>query len=287
MVTRRPPRLGERRNNQRAPRRSTPTRKRLQEELAPRSDETLDSIGVGAVSILQKRAGYRFNLDPVLLSAFAATEGVRKGPVIDLGTGSGIIPILLARQYDRDDLVGLEIQPSLFDMAHRNVHLNRCEHRIQLALGDLKEVKRKFKAGTFGMVVANPPYGSKRSGRVSPTEEKAIARHEVMATLKDYVEAASWLLAPRGGFKVIYRAARLAELMECLCAEDFRPRLLRAVHPRMADHARLVMLEAVKGGREQLKILPPLVIHRGASGEFSDEVAALIGEAGAVSGAEE
>lgn len=246
-------------------------------DLRPRHDETLDSIGVGAVSILQKRDGYRFNLDPVLLADFAARVGVTRGPVLDLGTGSGIIPILLARRYGREDLSGLEVQPSLYDIAQRNVRLNGCERQVQLALGDLKQVKDKFGGGTFGMVVANPPYGPARSGRISPQEQRAIARHEVLATLKDYVTAACYLLADRGAFKVVYPAARLAELMAKLCAQKLRPTVLRAVHPRAESPAKLVLLEAVKGGRERLRMLPPLLLHSDAAGTFSDEVAGLIG----------
>lgn len=245
--------------------------------LRPRADETLDTIGVGAIPILQKRAGYRFNLDPLLLADFAARVGGTRGPVIDLGTGSGIIPILLARRHGRGDLFGLEIQPSLYDAADRNVRLNGCARQVQLALGDLKHVSRLFAAESFGMVVANPPYGARRTGRVSPTAEKAIARHEVLATLADYVGAARHLLADRGAFKVIYPAARLAELMQRLCAERLRPRLLRPVHPRADAPANRVLLEAVKGGRERLQLLPPLVLHRDLGSAFTEEVSALIG----------
>lgn len=242
----------------------------------PAEGETLDSICGGRVEILQRVHGYRFNLDPLLLAHFVAERGPCRGATIDLGTGSGIIPIVLARKFDEDSLTALELQPSLYALAERNVQRNRCEDRISLALGDLRAVDEKFPRASFGRVVCNPPFGKRLQGRVNPNEEKAIARHEVEVRLKDVADAASYLLEPRGSIAIVYPAARLGEAIACFREHKLEPKRLRLVHPRAGRPANRVLLEAVKGARSGAVVPPPLLIHGPTGADFTDEVNSML-----------
>lgn len=243
--------------------------------LTPGPGETLDAICGGAVQLLQRASGYRFNLDPVLLAHFAMQAGAPRGPVIDLGTGSGVIPIILARKFGLREVTALEVQPSLYELAQRNVHLNRCERRVSLVLGDLREVERQLQPGGFAHVLCNPPYRAKEAGRLNPDEEKAIARHEIRCALEDVARAAACLLRERGVLSLVFPTARLCELTEALRASRLEPKVLRLVHARPDRPSKLLLLQAVKGARAHLAVLPPLVVHEDAHG-FSHEVRAML-----------
>jgi tRNA1Val (adenine37-N6)-methyltransferase len=236
--------------------------------------ETLDGICGGAVRLVQRERGYRFNLDPLLLAHFAAKEPPR-GPAIDLGTGSAVIPLVLARKFGWERLTGLELQPSLYALARRNVEINGCQRAVSLALGDLRCTQRMFPREGFAHVLSNPPYRSPARGWTNPDEEKAVARHELHCRLEDVARAARWLLRERGALHVVYPAARLGELMSALRAERLEPRRLRLVHPRPGSPARLALLTAHKGTAPELTVLPPLMLHQGEC--FSPEVQRMLG----------
>ncbi len=251
--------------------------RQVQLELQPGPGETLDTICGGEVQVLQRRVGYRFTLDPILLAHFAVFEGgAHRGRVIDLGTGSGIIPLILARRLGRRDVTGLELQPRLYSLAERNIYLNRVEREVTLVQGDLRHVDAQFPAGSFSHVVCNPPYRAQATGRASVQVEKAIARHELTCALPDVVRAAAYLLAPKGGLCMVYPAARFAELASELRAVRLEPRTVRMVHPRAGRPAKLVLLHAVKGGRATLTVLPPLVLHAEDEHAFTAEVCAMV-----------
>jgi tRNA1Val (adenine37-N6)-methyltransferase len=251
--------------------------RQVQLELRPGPGETLDSICGGEVQVLQRRTGYRFTLDPILLAYFAVYEGgAHRGRLMDLGTGSGIIPLVLAKRLGRRDITALELQPRLYSLAERNVYLNRCEQQVTLVQGDLRQVDELFAAGSFNHVLCNPPYRACTTGRSSLMVEKALARHEVACALPDVARAASYLLAPRGGLCVVYPAARFAELAGVLREHRLEPRTARMVHPRADRPAKLVLLHAVKGGRTDLSVLPPLVLHAEDEHAFTEEVSAMV-----------
>ncbi|ADO72361.1 tRNA1(Val) (adenine(37)-N6)-methyltransferase [Stigmatella aurantiaca] len=246
--------------------------------LQPGPGETLDAICGGEVQVLQRRAGYRFSLDPILLAHFAVYEaGAHRGRLIDLGTGSGIIPLVLAKRLGLREVTGLELQPRLYSLAERNVYLNRCEQQVTLVQGDLRQVSRLFAAGSFCHVLCNPPYRACATGRSSVMMERAIARHEVACSLPDVARAARHLLTPRGGLSLVYPAARFAELVAVLREHRLEPKTVRMVHPRAERPAKLVLLHAVKGGRADLRVLPPLVLHAEDEHAFTDEVSAMVG----------
>jgi tRNA1Val (adenine37-N6)-methyltransferase len=247
-------------------------------ELHPGPGETLDAICGGEVQVLQRRTGYRFTLDPLLLAHFAVYEGgAHRGRLMDLGTGCGIIPLVLARRLGRKDITALELQPRLFALAERNVYLNRCEDDVTLVQGDLRRVGELFPAGSFASVLSNPPYRSCKAGRTNLSMEKALARHELACELPDIARAAAHLLVPRGGLCMVYPASRFSELVSVLRVHRLEPRTVRWVHPRGDRPAKLVLLHAVKGGRADLTVLPPLVVHADDEHAFTGEVCAMIG----------
>lgn len=245
-------------------------------DLTPTEHESLDSVC--GVQILQRLSGYRFNLDPVLLAHFAADAGL-KGPAVDLGTGSAIIPLILAKKFRRSKLTALEVQPQLYDLAARNVHLNHCERRVAVVQGDLRHVRQLFPREGFAHVTCNPPYREAQSGHISREPEKAIARHEVMCSFADVAAAASYLLRHRGTLDVIYPAARLNTLMATLDAHALIPRRIRMIHPRQGRSAKLVLLRAAKVEFGDLEVLPPLILHP-HHGEYSEEVDRMFAEKG-------
>lgn len=252
--------------------------RRVRLELHPGPGETLDSICGGEVQVLQRRTGYRFTLDPLLLAHFAVFEGgAHRGRLVDLGTGCGIIPLVLVRRLGRKDITALELQPRLFSLAERNVYLNRCEDAVTLVQGDLRRVGELFPAGSFASVLTNPPYRARTAGRTNLSIEKALARHELACELQDVVRAAAHLLVARGGLCLVYPASRFGELVSVLRVHRLEPRTVRWVHPRGDRPAKLVLLHAVKGGRADLTVLPPLVVHADDEHAFTDEVCAMIG----------
>ncbi len=242
--------------------------------------ETLDAICGGQVQLLQpaRGKGYRFSLDSVLLAHFVAQTGRgTSGGIADLGTGGGIIPLILARKFGWTRLVGIELQPALFELAMRNVRLNGAEDTVSVVLGDLRRVKELLPREAFGQVVANPPYFRARSARLSPDPQRAHARHEISCRIEDIVSAAKYLLRDRGLLHLVFPAGRLDDLMTALRLGRFTPRVLRLVHPRGHAPARLALVAAVKHGRVgELKVESPLVVHLDDGPGFSPEVRQML-----------
>jgi len=222
-------------------------------------DETLDDLFRGRLRILQKRLGYRLSMDPILLAHFASP--LRGGRVIDLGTGSGVIPMILALRGDAREIVGLEIQEDLAEMAWRSVRVNGLDQRVRIVCGDYREVQEIFPSQSFQHVMSNPPYHPSGAGRTSPNGRRSLARQEMAGSVEDVVRAARYLLGTKGKLWLSYPPSRLAHLMAVLRQEGFEPKTLRLVHGRRDLPARMALLAAVRGGRESLKVLPPLVLY--------------------------
>jgi tRNA1Val (adenine37-N6)-methyltransferase len=209
----------------------------------------------GRLRLIQSKGGYRFSIDAVFLAEFVSAKP--GDVVVDLGTGCGVISLLLLQREPIRYAVGLEIQPDLADQAHRNVLLNGAEGRMGVILGDLR--LPPLAPGTADTVICNPPYRQKASGRINPDPQRALARHEMKASLDDILNAASKLLRAKGRLAVIYPAARLADLLVRMRGFDLEPKRLRVVHPDRSVDAKRVLVEANLGGRPGMKILPPLV----------------------------
>jgi tRNA1Val (adenine37-N6)-methyltransferase len=231
-------------------------------------DVTLDSIR--DVRICQSKEGYRFSVDSLLLYDFVKLGEV--GNIADLGTGSGIVGILLAKKYHDARAVLFEIQDSLVRLAQKNLSINHLEDRVEVVGCDLRLLPSSgFCAGGYDLIVSNPPFRVTKSGRISISEEKAIARHEIKLRLCELVEAASFLLRAKGRLCMIYHPGRLSELIRALSEKDCEPKRLRFVHSNVSSEAKMVLVEAVKGGRPGLKIERPFYIYRDDGG-YSEEM---------------
>jgi tRNA1Val (adenine37-N6)-methyltransferase len=231
-----------------------------------------DVPGAWRLVIEQPPRGYRFALDAFLLADFVPAKAA--GPFIDLGTGCGIVALCLARRWPLAHIVGVELQTSLAITARRNVHQNRLADQIDILQADIRHAQRCFPAGFFRTVVCNPPYRAVGHGRLNPDPEKAIARHELALTLPQLLQAARHLLRRHGVLVMVYHPSRLAELCARLETFRLRPRHMRLVHATPAEPASMVLISAVRDGRDALTVLPPLLVCD-TRGTYSPEMQAI------------
>lgn len=240
------------------------------------SGERLDDLQRNGYRIIQDPGRFCFGMDAVLLSGFAA-EGVKPGArLLDLGTGTGIIPILLSARTQAAHLTGLEIQAQSADMARRSVALNGLTDRISIIQGDIKEAGELFAAASFDVVTCNPPYMIGQHGLQNPEAPKAIARHEILCTFEDVAAQAARALCPGGSFFLVHRPFRLAEIIMTLIKYKLEPKRLQLVHPFADREPNMLLLQAVRGGRSRLQVEKPLIIYR-APGEYTDEIYGIYG----------
>lgn len=231
--------------------------------------ERLDDLERNGYYIIQNPQKFCFGMDAVLLSGFAKAKKGEK--VIDLGTGTGIIPILLEAKTDAESFTGLEIQEESADMARRSVVLNHLENKIRIVTGDIKEASAIFGKASFQVVTTNPPYMTDFHGIKNPEEPKAIARHEVLCSLNDVVREASLLLEPGGRLYMVHRPFRLADIFREMSAYKLEPKRMRLVHSFVDKEPTMVLIEAVKGGRPRLTVEKPLIIFE-KQGVYSEEI---------------
>ena len=223
-----------------------------------KNTERIDELQRNGYRIIQDSDRFCFGMDAVLLSGFAAAkEGDR---VLDLGTGTGIIPILMEAKTKASEFKALEIQEESADMARRSVALNGLEDKIQIITGDIKEADRIFKPSSCDVITCNPPYMIKQHGLVNPEGPKAIARHEVLCTLEDVVRQAARLLKPGGSFYLVHRPFRLAEIIALLVACKLEPKRVQLVYPYVDKEPNMVLLQAVRGGKPRMTVEKPLII---------------------------
>jgi tRNA1Val (adenine37-N6)-methyltransferase len=224
-----------------------------------RQDETVDDLLNGRLKIIQKKKGYRFSLDALLLAHFISLR--RNNSILDMGTGSGVISLITAMLMPDVRVVGIDIQEEMIGMAARSAVLNGLEDRVTFRVGDVRLIRRDFEAESFDAVVFNPPYRKLNSGRINPEGEKALARHELRGTLEDFLQGASHVLKPGGRLFVIYPARRLTTLMAGMRKTALEPKRCRLVYSRRDTVGTFVLAEGCKGGGEELEILPPLFIY--------------------------
>lgn len=239
-----------------------------------KADESIDEIFQGRLRIIQKVKGYRFSLDPILLCSFIDLGRTKK--VMDLGTGCGIIPMILAKKNESIRIVGIEVQEDLADMARRNIALNHLSDRVEIIHRDMRELHGEIERGSFDLVVSNPPFMRADGGRINPLTEKAIARHEILISLEGLVKCARDFLVQKGRLAIIYPAHRAAHLLFTLRKERFEPKRFRSVHSHRGENARMILVESVLGGGEELELLPPLVIYND-SGGYTEEMKEIYG----------
>lgn len=233
---------------------------------------TSDTFFNGRIRIKQSRSGYRFSVDAVLLAHYAKPR--KNDYILDLGTGCGIIPLLLAYRHPDINIYGIEVQKELADIAILNVKENCMENRIAILCMDMKELKHDTVPGPIDLVISNPPFRKADSGRINPDRQRAVARHEIKATLNDVVETASRILTVSGKFVTIYSAERTADILTQMKSVNIEPKYLRMIHSGLDTEAKLILLEGVKGARQGLKIGSPLIIYN-QDGSYTDEVKAM------------
>jgi tRNA1(Val) A37 N6-methylase TrmN6 len=238
-------------------------------EISLTEDEKLDELFNGRLKIIQKIEGYRFSLDALLLAHFSSPRTAQS--IIDLGTGSGIIPLILARKMAAPAIVGVEVQEEMADMARRTILLNELSGRVTILREDVRKIRDCFPPDSFDLVVSNPPYYPVSDGRINPIEQKAIARHEIMLSLEDLVTCAGYLVSPTGCVVIIFPAKRLNDLLCALARGDLKPRLLRIIYSQKKGEGKLVIVEASKGGNPELEITQPFFVY-GPGGEYSPEM---------------
>ncbi len=231
--------------------------------------ESIDDLMCRGFRIIQHKNSYRFAIDAVILANFV-NAGARD-TVLDLGTGSGVIPILLAAKTRASKIVGVEIVEQVAKRAQRSVTLNNLDERVEIVCGDIKNAPKRFGSESFSVVVTNPPYMKANEGKISPNIEVAFARHEIGTTLDDVVKTAASLLCFGGRFYMVYRTMRLADVIYSLRGRHLEPKIIRFVQPDSLKQPNLFLLIAKKGGRPGLKIFPPLVIYD-SGGNYTEEV---------------
>lgn len=238
-------------------------------EVAINKDERIDDLQYKGLRLIQKNNGFCFGLDAVLLANFA---DVKKGDaVIDLGTGTGIIPILLSGKTEAKSIVGLEIQPEMAEMASRSVQLNNIFEKVNIVCGDIKKALEYFGPSKFNVVVSNPPYMNSGGGLLNPSDTKAISRHEILCSLEDVVKAGSRLLIPGGQFAMVHKPERLVDIVYTMRNYEIEPKYLRFVHPSPYKKANLILIKGTRKGKPQLKMMEPLYVYN-EDGQYSEEI---------------
>lgn len=236
--------------------------------------ERIDDLQRNHLKIIQKTNGFCFGMDAVLLSGFASVKQGERA--IDLGTGTGIIPILLSAKTEGKEFVGLEIQEEMAKMAARSIALNQIEDRVKIIRGDIKEAASIFGRASFDVVTSNPPYMNDAHGLKNPDLPKAIARHEVLCTLDDVVRSAAELVRPGGRFYMVHRPHRLTELITTLKQYKMEPKRIKMVHPYQDKDANMVLIESVRGGRSMVKVEAPIIVYKEV-GVYTEEIRQIYG----------
>ncbi len=239
-----------------------------------KNHERIDELHRNGYQIIQDPGRFCFGMDAVLLSGFA---NVKKGErALDLGTGTGIIPILLEAKTEGSHFTGLEIQPESADMASRSVALNHLEEKISIVAGDIKGASKLFGASSFDVITTNPPYMIGQHGLTNPSDAKAIARHEVCCTLDDILRESARILPQGGRFYMVHRPFRLAEIFSKMVEYRIEPKRMKLVYPYIDKEPNMVLIEGLRGGKSRLTVEKPLIVYE-AEGKYTPEIYDIYG----------
>ena len=231
--------------------------------------KTSDTFFNGRIKVKQDRSGYRFSIDSILLASHAKPGSGDK--VLDLGTGCGIIPLILAYREPNLNIFGIEVQKDLADIARCNIEENKMGDIITILCKDMKELKNDMISGPADLIISNPPYRKKESGRINPDMQRAVARHEIRVSLDEIIKTVRRVLRTSGRFVTIYSAERITDLLTHLRSAGVEPKFLRMIHSGIKTEAKLMLVEGIKGGRPGVKIGPPLLIYD-EKGDYTQEV---------------
>lgn len=235
-----------------------------------KENERIDDLELNGLKIIQNKDGFCFGMDSVLLSDFAK-EIKKNSSILDMGTGTGILGILLSAKTQDTKITGVEIQPEVAQMAQRSVELNQLEERINILCEDIKKLKEIYEAGSFDAIVTNPPYKKKGTGGMNENEAKLISRHEITASLEDFISIASYLLKDQGSIYMVHRPERLADIMVNLRKYKLEPKVIKFVYPNQEKEPNLILMKATKNARPFLKVEKPIYIYD-AQGNYTKDV---------------
>lgn len=236
--------------------------------------ERLDDLQIKGYGIIQTPGKFCFGMDAVLLSSFAKIK--KQERALDLGTGTGILPILLEAKNEGEHYTGLEIQKESVDMARRSIEYNGLEDKVDVEAGDIRNASGLFGAASFQVVTVNPPYMIGKHGLKNENEALYIARHEVLCTLDDVLRESARLLTPKGRFYMVHRPFRLPEILAKMSAYRIEPKRMRLVHPYVDKEPNMVLVEGLRGGNPRMKVEPPLVVYE-KDGRYTEELLRIYG----------
>lgn len=243
-------------------------------EVTLHENERLDELHRNGYKIIQDKGRFCFGMDAVLLSGFARVKQGEK--VLDLGTGTGIIPILLEAKTDGEHFTGLEIQPESADMASRSVAYNDLQDKIDIVVGDIKDASQRFGASSFDVITTNPPYMIGQHGIKNDQDAKAIARHEILCDLDDILRESAKMLKPRGRFYMVHRSFRLAEIFSKMIEYRIEPKRMQLVYPFVDKEPNMVLIEGLRGGKSRITVEKPLIVYK-EPGVYTDEIYDIYG----------
>ncbi len=239
-----------------------------------KENENIDDLQINNLKIIQKNAGFKFGIDAVLLSYFVQCP--MQSSVIDIGTGTGIIPILLYGKNKGNSFVGIDIQDDMIEMANRSVILNNIQSFFKFVSCDVKDVRKYFKNESFDCLVTNPPYMKVGNGLLNPDKCKAVSRHELTCTIFDIMSAAYYLLKEKGKVYMVHRPHRLPDIFEAMRLNKIEPKRMRFVCPDINKEPNLVLICGVKLGKQELKIDKPLIVYN-QDNEYAEEIKEIYG----------
>lgn len=237
-----------------------------------KENERIDDLQYKGLKIIQNNKGFCFGIDSVILSDFAKNIKV-DSKVVDLGTGSGVIGLLLCKKTKLKEIIGVEIQDNVAEMAERSIKLNGLENKFKIFKVNIKEVfeKKMLEKNKYDVVVMNPPYKEAGTGKTNENEGKLIARHEVKATLLDFIKTASELLKDRGELYIVHKPERTVDIMQKMRENKIEPKEIKIVYPYKNAGASIILIKGVKGGKKFLKIDEPLYIYK-ENGEYTEQI---------------
>ena len=235
-----------------------------------KENERIDDLEFKGLKIIQNKSGFCFGIDSVLLSDFA--KNIRNNSkVIDLGTGTGIINLLLSGKTKASEFVGVEIQEEVAEMATRSVELNNLQDKIKILNENILNLKDVYKPKSFDAVVTNPPYKKANTGLTNEENKKLISRHEITASLKDFIQISAYLLKDYGEFYMVHRPDRLVDIFQFMREEKIEPKLVRFVYPKANKKTNLVLIKGVKNGKPFLEYDNNLIVYN-EDGSYTDEI---------------
>lgn len=235
-----------------------------------KENERIDDLEFKGLKIIQNKSGFCFGMDSVLLSDFAK-EIKKESKIADLGTGTGILGILLCGKTQNTKIVGVEIQKEVAEMAQRSVKLNDLQDRFTVICEDIKNLKGKYEAGSFDAVVTNPPYKKQGTGGINEQETKLISRHEISANLEDFILVASYLLKDQGSIYMVHRPERLVDILVTFRKYKLEPKILKLVYPNQGKEPNLILIKAIKNAKQFLKLEKPLYVYN-EDGNYTEEI---------------